>query len=48
MTFKVIDQTFVLKAGDRIYLPAKTPHEVLVPADAGVTYLVGQKNQPEE
>lgn len=44
ITFKIEDETHVLKAGDRIYIPAKTPHEVIVPDNAGVTYLVGQKN----
>ena len=37
------DQTYVLKAGDRIYLPAHTPHVAEVPNSNGVTYLVGQK-----
>jgi quercetin dioxygenase-like cupin family protein len=45
MTFKIVDQMYQLKAGDRIYLPAKTPHEVAVPSDAGVTYLVGQRDK---
>ncbi len=32
-----------LKAGDRIYLPARTPHTAKVPTDGSVTYIVGQK-----
>lgn len=36
-------QSHSLKAGDRIYLPAKTPHTARVPASRSVTYIVGQK-----
>jgi mannose-6-phosphate isomerase-like protein (cupin superfamily) len=38
------EEIYVLQSGDRIYLPAKTPHTAAVPSDHGVTYLVGQKN----
>jgi quercetin dioxygenase-like cupin family protein len=44
ITFKITDQDYQLKAGDRIYVPAKVPHTAEVPPNAGVTYLVGQKN----
>lgn len=43
ISFKVNEETYPLKAGDRIYLPANTPHTAEVPRIAGVTYLVGQK-----
>ena len=43
MSFAVGDRDIHLKAGDRMYLPARTPHTSKVPSDAGVTYLVGQK-----
>lgn len=43
ITFKVGNESYALKAGDRIYLPAHTPHTAEVPKIAGVTYLVGQK-----
>lgn len=43
ITFTSGDQSFQLKAGDRIYIPSKTPHTAQVPVEAGVTYLVGQK-----
>jgi quercetin dioxygenase-like cupin family protein len=42
--FTIADQTYVLKAGDRIYLPARAPHTAAIPQSGGVTYLVGQKN----
>ncbi|MBC7693264.1 MAG: cupin domain-containing protein [Methylotenera sp.] len=38
-----VSQTFSLKPGDRLYLPARTAHTAIVPDAAGVTYLVGQK-----
>jgi mannose-6-phosphate isomerase-like protein (cupin superfamily) len=42
--FCIYDQTHHLKSGDRIYLPAQTPHTSQVPdSQQGVTYLVGQK-----
>jgi len=43
MTFRIEDRDYVLKAGDRLYLPAGTPHTATVPAAGGVTYLVGQR-----
>jgi mannose-6-phosphate isomerase-like protein (cupin superfamily) len=42
--FIIEEMTFILKRGDRIYLPAKTPHIVQVPISNSVTYLIGQKN----
>lgn len=44
ITFQVDDEHYTLKAGDRLYLPAKTAHTASVPDEAGVTYLVGQKS----
>jgi len=43
--FTIYEEEYVLKSGDRIYLPARTPHTVQVPDahGAGVTFLVGQK-----
>src|SRR5690242_2708167 len=40
--FQILEMEYVLKAGDRIYLPAQTPHIARVPQSGGVTYLVGQ------
>jgi quercetin dioxygenase-like cupin family protein len=37
------EKEYKLKAGDRIYLPARTPHTAKVPAQSSVTYLVGEK-----
>jgi mannose-6-phosphate isomerase-like protein (cupin superfamily) len=37
------DQTYILKRGDRIYLPSQTLHSSHVPDRNGVTYLVGRK-----
>jgi quercetin dioxygenase-like cupin family protein len=45
--FTVHDQVYILQSGDRIYLPAKTPHIVQVPDLYGVTYLVGQKTNED-
>lgn len=43
ITFQVGEQEYPLKPGDRLYLSARTPHTARVPANIGVTYLVGQK-----
>ena len=43
--FTVDDREFALKPGDRIYLPAGTPHEAKVPDEAAVTYLVGRREK---
>lgn len=43
MIFTVDGQEYKVKTGDRLYLPARTAHTASVPAEAGVTYLVGQK-----
>jgi quercetin dioxygenase-like cupin family protein len=43
MHFMSQDEAYTLKSGDRIYLPAQTPHTVKVPVEGGVTFLVGQK-----
>lgn len=42
INFKIGETQFHLKPGDRLYLPARTPHTASVPNAAGVTYLVGQ------
>jgi quercetin dioxygenase-like cupin family protein len=43
ITFNVDGTDYLLRPGDRLYLPAKTPHTARVPGTASVTYLVGQK-----
>src|SRR5579884_1242772 len=43
ITFQIGKDEYPLQAGDRIYIPAMTAHTASVPANAGVTYLVGQK-----
>ncbi len=43
ITFRIGEQDFTLKPGDRLYLPARLPHTAKVSPSAGVTYLVGQK-----
>ena len=43
ITFAIHGKDYALKAGDRIYLNARTAHTATVPAHAGVTYLVGEK-----
>jgi quercetin dioxygenase-like cupin family protein len=45
ITFTIDDQDYPLKPGDRLYLPARLPHTAKVSAQAGVTYLVGQKRK---
>jgi mannose-6-phosphate isomerase-like protein (cupin superfamily) len=42
--FEILGQKFELRAGDRLYLPAGSPHTVRVPRTAGVTYLIGRRN----
>ncbi len=41
--FAIQDENYVMESGDRIYLPANTPHTATVPPSQGVTFLVGQK-----
>jgi len=43
--FTIGEETFSVKTGDRIYLPARTPHTVKAQDAAGVTYLVGRRPQ---
>lgn len=43
MSFVIHDQEYTLKAGDRLFLPANTPHTAFVPAARSVTYLIGQR-----
>ena len=40
--FQAEGESYALKSGDRIYLPAQLAHTAVV-ATQGVTYLVGQK-----
>ncbi|MFS8085757.1 MAG: cupin domain-containing protein [Acidobacteriota bacterium] len=37
-------ETYVLRAGDRDFLPANTLHSAIVPGDESVTYLIGTKH----
>jgi quercetin dioxygenase-like cupin family protein len=39
----VDDETYVLSAGDRDFLPANTVHSAFVPGDESVRYLIGAK-----
>jgi quercetin dioxygenase-like cupin family protein len=41
--FEIAGQRFELRAGDRLYLPAGSPHTARVPRIAGVTYLIGRR-----
>ena len=45
ITFTVDGQEYLLKPGDRLYLPLRIPHSARVPAYSGTTYLVGQKQK---
>jgi quercetin dioxygenase-like cupin family protein len=45
MTFTVDGKDYVLKAGDRLYLPSGTPHTASVPSSTPVTYIVGQRRR---
>ncbi len=44
LIINVDGQEYPLQAGDRIYLPARTPHTARVPDKGAVTYVVGQKS----
>jgi mannose-6-phosphate isomerase-like protein (cupin superfamily) len=41
--FTIKNKIYLLRSGDKLYLSAQTVHEIQVPKDKGVTYLVGQK-----
>ena len=43
LELRVGNETYVLRAGDRDYLPADTTHSAFVPGDEPVTYLIGAK-----
>lgn len=43
ITFTVNGEPTNLGPGDRLYLPAGTPHTASVPCSGAVTYLVGQR-----
>lgn len=43
ITFTVNGEPTNLGPGDRLYLPAGTPHTASVPSSGAVTYLVGQR-----
>ena len=41
---RVGHETYILRAGDRDFLPANTMHSAFVPGDEAVTYLIGAKH----
>ena len=43
LELRVRDETYILRAGDRDFLPADTTHSAFVPGDEPVTYLIGAK-----
>lgn len=43
ISIEIRSRVFTLREGDRIYLPAATPHTAKVPTSKSVTYLVGQR-----
>jgi len=43
LELSVENETYLLRAGDRDYLPARTTHSAFVPGDEAVTYLIGAK-----
>ncbi len=44
LELRVDDENYVLRAGDRDFLPANTIHSAFVPGDAPVVYLIGAKD----
>ncbi|HXT61858.1 MAG TPA: cupin domain-containing protein [Pyrinomonadaceae bacterium] len=43
LELRIGNETYILRAGDRDYLPADTTHSAFVPGDEPVTYLIGAK-----
>ena len=44
LELRVGHETYVLRAGDRDFLPANTTHSASVPGPAAVVYLIGAKH----
>lgn len=44
LELRVEYETYVLRAGDRDFLPANTKHSAFVPGSQPVTYLIGAKH----
>ena len=44
LELRVGHETYVLRAGDRDYLPANTIHSAFVPGGEDVTYLIGARH----
>ena len=44
LELRVGHETYVLRAGDRDFLPANTMHSAFVPGDEPVIYLIGAKH----
>ncbi len=43
LELRVGHEIYILRAGDRDFLPANTTHSALVPGDKSVVYLIGAK-----
>lgn len=43
IVLEIAGAKYELQSGDRIYLPARTPHTARVPGSRSVTYLIGQR-----
>jgi len=44
LELRVGHESYILRAGDRDFLPANTMHSAFVPGDQPVTYLIGAKH----
>jgi len=44
LQLRVGHETYILRAGDRDFLPANTIHSAVVPDEQAVTYLIGAKH----
>jgi quercetin dioxygenase-like cupin family protein len=44
LQLRVGHETYILRTGDRDFLPANTIHSAVVPDEQGVTYLIGAKH----
>ena len=44
LALRIGHETYILRAGDRDFLPANTMHSAYVPGDMPVTYLIGAKH----
>ena len=44
LELRIGHETYILRAGDRDFLPANTIHSAFVPGNGPVTYLIGAKH----